>query len=102
MKLRPEYRRVGDQPLADALQRWLGASGYGTRAAVEQAAGRWRELAGEDIARHTTRLYYRRGTLYVRLDSAVWRQELAYQQQTILQRLNEAAGKPVFQALRLE
>jgi predicted nucleic acid-binding Zn ribbon protein len=102
MKLRPEYRRHGEEPLGQALRQWLNTTGLSTRAVVEHAAGRWRELAGEDIARHTTKLYYRKGTLHVQLDSAVWRQELAYQQQAILLRLNEAAGKVVFTALRLE
>ena len=36
----------------------------------------WKEQMGETISKYTSKIYFRKGILYVKLDSAVLRQEL--------------------------
>lgn len=64
---------------------------------VDEAAvvASWQELMGEPIARRTEDIYFRRGKLVVRVDSAALRHELSLGKEMLKQRLNEKAGKDV-------
>ncbi|MEN9279253.1 MAG: DUF721 domain-containing protein, partial [Gloeomargarita sp. DG_1_4_bins_134] len=48
----------------------------------------WAELVGPTVRHQTEPLYIRRGVLYVATRSPVWAQNLAFERQRLLQRLN--------------
>jgi predicted nucleic acid-binding Zn ribbon protein len=55
----------------------------------------WQEVVGTPIARHTLDLYVNKQKLFVKLDSAVVRNELKMVKTQLIIDLNEAAGREV-------
>jgi predicted nucleic acid-binding Zn ribbon protein len=52
----------------------------------------WPEMVGPILASHTQSTYVSRKILYVRIDTPIIRNELQLMRQSLLERLNKAAG----------
>ena len=88
-------RRSG-KPLrvAEVLSGYLAKSRLNERLAQADVVLHWPELVGERIARHASaESVTQDGTLWVRVASAAWRQELTLMTPEIMARLN--AGRRV-------
>ena len=55
----------------------------------------WEQIMGKTVARYTDRIRIHGHTLHVETAIAPLRQELLYQKETIIQRVNEALGEKV-------
>ncbi len=55
----------------------------------------WTELFGKAIDRHTSKILLQGKTLHVRVDSSVLRNELMYNRQSMIDRINEHFGEEV-------
>jgi len=55
----------------------------------------WNEAVGETIARNAQPEKIRQGTLFVKVSSPVWMQQLQYLKDTITDKINEAIGREV-------
>ena len=55
--------------------------------------GSWEKVSGTLIYKHTDKIYIRKHTLYLKLDSPALKQELSYAKSKIIQKLNKTAGK---------
>jgi len=53
----------------------------------------WEEIAGKAIARRTSKVYIKDGSLYIHLNSSVARNELSMLRESLRERLNEKAGE---------
>jgi len=53
-----------------------------------QAVTRWDAIVGEPIAKHAKAVKVAYGKLYVAVDSPAWRNELLFQKQELLDRVN--------------
>lgn len=85
---------MSDQkPLKDVIDQMLRAYGLGDRLDEISLVKSWEEVVGKMIAKHTSDIYFKSGILYVKLDSAAVRQELAYAKTALIERLNRKAGK---------
>lgn len=76
--------------IGQAAQRYPG---FQERLKEAQAVSRWEQAVGPIIAKHTQALSVKRGILYVEVDHPIWRSEMHYRKDQILQILNEAAEK---------
>lgn len=65
---------------------------------VEQA---WKNLMGNGVNNYTEEVLLKRDTLYVKLTSAVLRNELNYGKDKIIKMINEEMGKEVISKLIL-
>ncbi|MFT5754337.1 MAG: hypothetical protein ACI9FW_001314 [Flavobacterium sp.] len=65
---------------------------------VEQA---WKNLMGTGVNNYTDEVLLKRETLYVKLSSAVLRNELSYGKDKIIKMINEEMGKEVVKSLVL-
>ncbi|WP_339889125.1 DUF721 domain-containing protein [uncultured Flavobacterium sp.] len=65
---------------------------------VEQA---WKNLMGNGVNNYTEEVLLKRETLYVKLSSAVLRNELSYGKDKIIKMINEELGKEVVKSLVL-
>lgn len=94
-------KRRNEQSLGEAIARLIDDAGMRER--VDEAAIRteWEELAGAVVARHTTAIELRRGTLTIRVDSAPLRQELTFLRGTIAERVNERLGRVAVTEVRV-
>ena len=65
---------------------------------VEQA---WKNLMGNGVNNYTEEVLLKNTTLYVKLSSAVLRNELSYGKDKIIRMINEEMGKEVVKSLVL-
>lgn len=65
---------------------------------VEQA---WKNLMGNGVNNYTEEVLLKRTTLYVKLSSAVLRNELSYGKDKIIRMINEELGKEVVKSIVL-
>lgn len=57
----------------------------------------WEQIMGKTVARYTDKIQIHGQTLYVNTAVAALRQELLYQKENIIKRVNEALGERVIQ-----
>ena len=87
MKPRP---RSKPSTIRDVLDAWLAKSGMGKRLDVSQVVDRWAEVVGPQIAAVTrAEAVNAEGTLWVRVASSAWANELSLMAPRILGKLNQ-------------
>ena len=87
MKPRPRSRPLA---IRDVLDDWLAKSGLGKRLDVSQVVERWAEVVGPQIAAVTrAEAVNAEGTLWVRVASSAWANELSLMAPRILGKLNQ-------------
>jgi predicted nucleic acid-binding Zn ribbon protein len=81
-------RRSDTPTVAEALTRYLGNRGFARRVKEAGVVHDWADLVGPKIAAVTTPLSVdTKGTLWVRVSSPAWRQELQLMSRDILREL---------------
>ncbi|MHB1461689.1 MAG: DciA family protein [Armatimonadota bacterium] len=63
---------------------------------------RWNEMFGEVIGQNSWPELFRDGRLTVATTSSVWLQELSFQKEMLLEKLNEGATEPIFAEIILK
>ena len=86
-------KKQEEKPLKDLINQMLRAYGLGDKLDEIGLLKSWEEVVGKMIAKHTKDIYFKDGTLTVKLDSAPLRQELSYAKTNLIAKLNEQAGK---------
>lgn len=87
--------RHNEHSLKDAIEMLLKTYKLDDRLAEKKLIGAWEEVMGKMIANHTTDINIRNQQLFVTLDSAALRNELALAKTKIVKMMNEAAGRTV-------
>lgn len=85
--------------IRDILDETVDALGLRERLSAVRALLHWEEVVGKTVAAAAQPEALKEGKVFVAVKSNAWIQELRFQQQTILQRLNEYAGAPLFTEL---
>lgn len=86
---------MGEYSLGDALRKFLDNSRLKGSIQALQIGDVWEQIMGKTIARYTDKIQIHGHTLYINTSVAPLRQELLYQKDNIIQRVNEALGEPV-------
>ena len=89
------------KPLKDVVDQLLRAYGLGERLDEISLVKSWEETVGKMIAKHTTDIYFKRGVLYIKLDSAPLRHELSLAKSKLIEKLNDQAGKRMVLDIKL-
>jgi predicted nucleic acid-binding Zn ribbon protein len=87
--------RHNENSIKEAIEKLLKVYKLDDRLAERRLIGAWEEVMGKMIANHTKDLFVRNKQLFVTLDSAALRNELAMAKTKIVQMMNNAAGKEV-------
>jgi predicted nucleic acid-binding Zn ribbon protein len=95
-------RRSKTISLAEALKDYVREMNMEDKLNEIGLINSWEETVGKAIASRTTEIYIREKVLYVRLNSSVVRNELMMLRQTLLEKLNEKAGKAVIRDIVLK
>jgi predicted nucleic acid-binding Zn ribbon protein len=83
-------RRSRPEPLGDALTAWLARSGLARRIDIANVVDRWAEVVGPQVAAVTrAEAVNADGTLWVRVASSAWANELSLMAPRILARINQ-------------
>jgi len=86
---------MGEYSLGDALRKFLDHSHLKGSIQALQIEEVWEQIMGKTVARYTDKIQIHGSTLYVNTTIAPLRQELMYQKDKIVQRVNEALGEKV-------
>lgn len=86
---------MGEYSLGDALNQFLNKSKIKGDIQAMQIEDVWENIMGKTVARYTDKLKIFHRTLYITTHVAPLKQELLYQKETIIQRVNEALGQRV-------
>ncbi|HEY4280253.1 MAG TPA: DUF721 domain-containing protein [Conexibacter sp.] len=91
-------KRRGPRPIAEAVVALRASLAPATLLAEVQRV--WPAVAGEAISREAEPVSERGGSVTIACSAAVWAQELDLMSPLLVQRLNDAIGRPAVQKLR--
>jgi predicted nucleic acid-binding Zn ribbon protein len=87
--------RTNDKPLKDAIEQMLQV--YKLRRKFDETSliVAWPEMMGKAIANRTKDIFIRDRKLFIRLESAVIRNDLMMMRSNIIEKMNEKAGSSI-------
>jgi predicted nucleic acid-binding Zn ribbon protein len=86
---------MGEYSIAEALKQFLNQSKLKGEIQAFQIEEAWEKIMGKTIAKYTEKIQIHGNTLYINTSVAPLKQELSYQKEKIIQRVNEALGEKV-------
>jgi len=86
---------MGEYSMRDALKKFLEGSRIKGGIQALQIEDVWEQIMGKTIARYTEKLRIINDTLFITTSVAPLKQELIFQKEKIIQRVNEALGQKV-------
>ena len=88
-------RKSNEQSIGDAIKGMFKQYGLEQKFDQVKITTSWELIMGKTIAKYTTDIYFREGTLIIKLSSAALRQELQYAKTKIILKINTEIGKDV-------
>ena len=88
-------RLMGEYSMAEALKSFLDKSHLRGSIQAFQIEEAWEKIMGKTIAKYTEKIQIHGNTLFINTSVAPLKQELSYQKDKIIQRVNEALGERV-------
>lgn len=79
--------------MGDAIRKFLEQSRIKSGIQALQIENVWEEIMGKTIAKYTDKIQISNGTLFITTQVAPLKQELIYQKEKIIQRVNEVLGQ---------
>lgn len=96
-----QRKRRAPMAVGEALQGYLSRSGLGPRLAQAQVVAEWATLVGPQIAAVTqAELISPDGTLFVRVATSAWRNELQLMMPDLMARVNAGRGAGRIKTIR--
>ena len=80
--------------MREALDRMLVESHWKDRYLAVKLKEDWEALMGKTVARYTTDVQIRDHVLYIRTDVAALKNELRYNRELLIEKLNQHLGEP--------
>lgn len=88
-------RKTNEQPLGSAIKDFLKAFHLQSKVHEVQIKDLWLKVMGKTISHYTSDIRLKDGKLIVSLTSAPLKQDLKYNKEKIIERLNEELGESV-------
>lgn len=85
--------------LGEALKQFLDKSKLKNGVRAAQIEGIWAEVMGKTIAKHTDKIEIINQTLFITTAVGPLKQELVYQKEKIIERINEVMGETVIKQI---
>ena len=92
-------KKSNEQSLGQVIEELLVAYKLKSKLNEFRLIDSWEKIMGSAIAKRTEELYIQKKVLYIRLNSAVLREELFSARDKIMNMLNEEAGSPVIEEI---
>jgi hypothetical protein len=86
---------MGEFSLQEAMQQFLKNSKFKTYIQAIQIEEVWEQIMGKTVAKYTDKIQIIGSTLFITTTVAPLKNELLYQKDTILQRVNDSFGDKV-------
>ena len=84
---------MGEISLQDAMQQFLKNSKFKTYIQAIQVEELWETMMGKTVAKYTDKIQIINATLFITTTVAPLKNELLYQKEKIIERVNEALGE---------
>lgn len=94
---RPSSRKAEEASLKEVLEKMIEVYKWKGKLHQTRIKSLWHEMMGPAISRHTTELKVYRKKLFVQIDSAALRQELAMGREKIRKNINREIGEDYLQ-----
>jgi predicted nucleic acid-binding Zn ribbon protein len=88
------------QSLKTTIDSMLRRFGIDNAISQNNALNIWQEVVGEAVAKNAVADRVEHGVVIVKVSSATWRQELFFQKDDIIKKLNNKIGKIVIRDIR--
>jgi hypothetical protein len=95
-------RSMAQMSIGDALKDFLKKSRLKTGIQALQIEEIWEKLMGKTIAKYTDKIQIINNTLFIKTSVGPLKQELIYQKEQIIQRVNEALGEKVIKEVVIQ
>ncbi|HXJ30182.1 MAG TPA: DUF721 domain-containing protein [Gemmatimonadales bacterium] len=96
-----ERKRRAPTPVGEALKAYLTRSGLGVRLGQAQVVAEWARLVGPQVAAVTSaESVSPDGTLFVRVATSAWRNELQLMMPELMARINAGRGAGRIKTIR--
>ncbi|MEE9167826.1 MAG: DUF721 domain-containing protein [Candidatus Neomarinimicrobiota bacterium] len=89
------------EELSKVLTSLLRKTGIESAVLQNKAVILWNDVVGEPISKNTIPEEVKQGTLIVRVSTPVWRNELIFKKQEIIEKLNRALGRKIIKDIKL-
>jgi hypothetical protein len=86
---------MSEYSVGDAIKQFLNQSRIKGSIQALQIEEIWEEIMGKTIAKYTDKIQIHGQSLYINTSMAPLKQELLYQKDKIIQRVNEALGEKI-------
>lgn len=93
---------MAQMQIGDALKQFLNKSKLKNGVRAVQIESVWEQLMGKTIARYTDKIEIINYTLFIRTSVGPLKQELVYQKDKIIERVNEAMGEKIIQSVVIQ
>jgi predicted nucleic acid-binding Zn ribbon protein len=77
------------------IQQWLRANNLEEKLQQQSVPNYWVDIVGESVAKHASVERVDKGKMFVKVESAVWRNELSMRREEIRQKVNEHFGAEI-------
>lgn len=88
-------KKKGLVPLKEALEGYFKGKRWDKKLKGYQAINCWEEVVGEEIARHSQPIKIQDQTLFLKVKSSVWANELNLKKGELIQKFNLKAGEEI-------
>ncbi len=93
---------MGEYSIGQAMKLFLQKSRLQSGIRALEITGVWEELMGKTIAKYTDKIQIINHTLFITTSVAPLKNELLYQKEKIIQRVNEALGENVIREVIIQ
>ncbi|MDB4285988.1 DUF721 domain-containing protein [bacterium] len=87
--------------LGDAINKFLEQHGLKDDLLIQSILTEWEAYMGKSIASNTEKVWFEDGTLYIRMSSPVWRNELMMGRQKIKEMINRKVQKDLVDEVKI-
>ena len=88
------------EQLKKVLKKAINESGFKKAIDQEDAVSVWEEVVGRNISKVTKATGVDKGTLFIKTESATWKQELHMQKKEIINKINKKIGSIAIKEIR--
>ena len=93
---------MGQYKIGDAIRQYLNQSRIKGGIQALQIEEVWEKVMGKTVARYTENIKVINRTLFITTNVAPLKQELLYQREKIIQRINEALGEKAIDEVTIQ
>jgi predicted nucleic acid-binding Zn ribbon protein len=93
-------KKTPERSLREIIEKFLKSAGLENRVDEYMAFTYWDSVVGKEVSKHTEPEKIADGTVFVKVNNDVWRNELAFFRNEIISKLNEKIGKNIVKEIR--